>query len=136
MVSKELLGKADAIVWASEREPLHKGSAPLRLQSEANTRDKWRGVERAKLQRGIASRLLLRAAPKPTDKLVVLLTRVAPRRLDSDNLARSLKAVRDGVADALKRDDGDPSITWLEDQRAGAYAVEVAVWVWSGGVQS
>jgi hypothetical protein len=60
----------------------------------------------------------------------ITLTRIAPRRLDSDNLARSLKAVRDGIADAIGVDDGDPRLEWRYAQEQGAvreYAVRVEV---------
>jgi hypothetical protein len=59
---------------------------------------------------------------------VVLLTRVAPRTLDTDNLERALKAVRDGVAEAWGINDADPRVEWLTDQRAGVAAVELSVW--------
>ena len=58
------------------------------------------------------------------------LTRIGPRRLDSDNLAAALKHVRDGVADALGMDDGDPRLVWLYGQRRGKpgeYAVLVEI---------
>jgi len=63
-------------------------------------------------------------------KISVRLTRVGPRRLDSDNLAAALKHVRDGVADALGVDDGDPRLEWIYDQqrcRPGEYAVLVDI---------
>lgn len=59
----------------------------------------------------------------------ITLTRVAPRRLDSDNLAGSFKAVQDEVAALMGIDDGDPRITWVYAQRSPSvpneYAVEV-----------
>ncbi len=61
--------------------------------------------------------------------LVVTLTRVAPRALDDDGAVTSLKACRDGVADALGLpNDRDPRVTWRYAQRRGKvreYAVEV-----------
>ena len=48
----------------------------------------------------------------------------------SDNLAAALKHVRDGVADALGMDDGDPRLVWLYGQRRGRpgeYAVLVEI---------
>jgi hypothetical protein len=53
--------------------------------------------------------------------VVVTLTRLAPSRgLDDDNLAASLKAVRDGVADALGlAEDRDPRVTWRYAQANG-----------------
>jgi hypothetical protein len=60
----------------------------------------------------------------------VTLTRVAPRALDGDNLQGALKAVRDGVADALGVNDADPRVTWAYAQRRGKareYAVLVEI---------
>ena len=59
--------------------------------------------------------------------LVVTITRIGPRALDSDNLAASGKHVRDGVADALGVDDGDPRITWLYAQEKGPYGVRIEI---------
>jgi hypothetical protein len=61
--------------------------------------------------------------------VVVELTRVGPRLLDSDNLPSSMKAVRDGIADALGVDDGPfGPIEWRYEQRQSkAYLVEVSV---------
>jgi hypothetical protein len=106
--------------------------APIRIESEANKRGHWaKGAKRAKGQRWTIALLLraeLKRAPQPP--LEVRLVRIAPRRLDGDNLQRALKAIRDGVADWLGVDDGDPRLTWLYDQGAGApkyYGVRVEV---------
>ena len=62
---------------------------------------------------------------------VITLTRIAPRPLDSDNLARSFKAIRDGIADALKINDGSKRLTWNYEQRKGSkpkqYAVQIEI---------
>lgn len=55
-------------------------------------------------------------AIKGGEPLKVTITRVAPGKLDSDNLTGSAKHVRDGIADALGIDDGDPRITWVVEQ--------------------
>lgn len=66
---------------------------------------------------------------RPTLPCVVTLTRIAPSNgLDGDNLAGSLKAVRDGVAEWLGVDDRDPGVEWRYSQargQAGHYAVHV-----------
>ena len=107
---------------------------PVRTVSEANRREHWSvKAKRAKQQREAAGMMMVsmgvhRGRPKPP--LSVTLTRVAPRKLDTDNLARSLKAVRDGIADALGIDDGDERVAWLYAQRRGAaktYEVEVEI---------
>lgn len=58
-------------------------------------------------------------------KLTITLVRIGPRRLDSDNSIGSLKAVRDGVADALGIDDGDPRLTWEYRQETGPFGVRI-----------
>lgn len=107
---------------------------PLRLVSEANARDGWRAkAKRAREQRrvthmAVAPRLLrgLGTHVVFVDPLRVTLTRIGPRELDTDNLARACKAVRDGVADALGVKDNDPRVSWSYAQlRSRAYAVEI-----------
>jgi hypothetical protein len=102
---------------------------PIRTWSEANLREHWgRRARRFRKQRE-AARILVRAAragergaPGPVTRdqpLAITLTRIGQRALDSDNLAGALKAVRDGVADALGMDDGDPRLVWRYAQRKG-----------------
>ena len=102
---------------------------PIRTWSEPNLRGHWgRRARRAHKQRETA-RMLVRAAlaslppSKPVcdrkRKSTIRLTRLAPRELDSDNLVASMKAVRDGVADALGMDDGDERLRWRYAQRKG-----------------
>lgn len=58
--------------------------------------------------------------------LVVRLTRVAPRQLDTgDNLAAALKSVRDEVAKQLRVDDGSPLVRWVYEQSPGEASVLV-----------
>jgi hypothetical protein len=45
--------------------------------------------------------------------------------MDGDNSIGSLKAVRDGVADALGIDDGDPRLTWEYRQETGPFGVRI-----------
>lgn len=50
------------------------------------------------------------------------------RRLDDDNLRAGMKAVRDGVADALGVDDGSDRVRWeYDDVPASAWGVLVHV---------
>lgn len=99
---------------------------PLRLISEANQRGSWHaGAKRAKGQRSVVSLAVnhWRHGGRHHDALIlsgglaVTLTRIGPKKLDTDNLARACKAVRDGVADALGVDDGDERIEWRYKQR-------------------
>lgn len=130
-VSPALLRVAQAIRIADERAPLAVASTALVLPSVANLREHHHAkAERMKAHRLIGRSLGRRVAPVRILMpwaVVVQLTRVAPRPLDDDNLASALKAVRDGVADALGVDDRDPRVVWLVDQRKGKAAVEVQV---------
>jgi hypothetical protein len=125
---------------------------PIRTVSESNARGHWATrARRAKPQRraaGLAVRAVCppewvqrRPRPKTASErnlvpaigeaechnVSVLLVRVAPRLLDDDNLRGALKAVRDGVADALGTDDRDPRVQWAYTQRqqSKTYAVEI-----------
>ncbi len=108
---------------------------PIRAISEANARDHWaKKAKRVKLHRngtGFAVAVHLRETPMalPVD---VHLTRQAPSGgLDGDNLVSSLKAVRDGVADALGVKDNDPRVTWHYAQaksgKRGLWGVEIRI---------
>lgn len=107
---------------------------PLRTVSEANSHEHWRKRQkRAKEQRGIAELLVSHELASVRRWFIpsrVKLTRIAPRALDTDNLAVSQKHVRDGVADSLGIDDRDPSVRWEYAQQKGnprEYAVIVEV---------
>lgn len=71
------------------------------------------------------------AWPKGVLALEVRLTRHAPSKgLDDDNLRSAFKAIRDGIADALRIDDGDRRIRFEYDQKrapAGVYFVLVEI---------
>lgn len=90
---------------------------PMALPSMANARGhtKHKHAKVASGQRR-STLLLLRQHRPPGLPVSVRLTRVAPRPLDSDNLQRSLKAVRDGVADWLGVDDGCDEVRWFYAQ--------------------
>ena len=110
---------------------------PLRTVSGANAREHWRTkAARVKRERMVVAWFLrahdasLRWAREP-GLLVVTLTRIAPRTLDTDNLASALKAVRDEAATYLGVTDapGAP-VTWRCEQERGEprqYAVRVRI---------
>jgi len=96
---------------------------PLRTRSESNLREHWasKGRRTKSLRHGTYWGLMAQWGKMdvPEEGMTIRLTRIAPRKLDSDNLAGALKAVRDGVADYLAVDDGDPRLRWEYDQRRG-----------------
>lgn len=106
---------------------------PIRTVSAMNTREHWGArSRRARQHRDLAHLSLARHAKglsKRYPRMVVTLCRVGIRQgLDGDNLQASLKAVRDGVADALGIDDGSDRIEWRYAQRRGdAWGVEIAI---------
>lgn len=108
-----------------------KATIPVRTVSVLNQREHWRRrADRAREHRNAAWMMLRATRQTPTVPCTVLLTRVAPKPLDDDNLRGALKAVRDGVADWLGIDDGSPQVKWEYDQRKGPvkyYAVDVEV---------
>jgi hypothetical protein len=106
---------------------------PLRIVSEANMREHWRKVSQRKKDQRVTARLVLQQYARPNSETAVvsvMLTRIAPRKLDDDNLQSGFKATRDGVADWLGIDDGSPRIMWQYRQskgRPGEYAAQVEV---------
>lgn len=104
---------------------------PARLVSEANEREHWRvRKKRAKAHRAEAKRALGTDIKGPPPPYLITITRIGPKTLDTDNLAGSAKHVRDGVADWLGIDDGDPRLTWKYAQRSagpGVYACEITI---------
>lgn len=97
---------------------------PVKLESEANRRGAWYVHEsRRKAQRRAVATVALMVhptlAPPPHRAYVVTITRIAPRALDTDNLASSAKAVRDEIARWLGVSDGPRGpVEWRYAQRS------------------
>jgi hypothetical protein len=111
---------------------------PMRTVSEANNRDnRWTKAKRTKEQRAVTAAMVLRWLTRLTANavyggigfpVIVTLTRYGPKRLDDDNLARAMKPVRDGVADAFCVDDGDERYEWrYRQERAKWYGVRIEI---------
>lgn len=99
------------------------GEAP----STPNLREHWAAkAKRVKAQRAAVARKMPAWPSGPL--LIVRLTRVAPRALDSDNLAGALKGHRDAVAARLRVDDGSPLVEWRYMQAKGEASVVVQMW--------
>ncbi len=110
-------------------------SIPIKATSTLNSRlhwiVRWRKSKAEKAATTMAflarrgNRLRWKELGKP---LQVKLIRVGPREMDDDNLAGSLKGVRDAIALCLGYDDGDrKNIVWSYEQSRGAYAVNVEI---------
>lgn len=113
---------------------------PLKTVSEANSRSHYMvKAKRVRSQRDASkwacgatlAEYRVGLAKGHVPRVAVLLERIAPSDgLDDDNLRSSLKAVRDGVADALEVNDRDPRIRWEYGQARGKvreYAVRITV---------
>lgn len=98
-------------------------SLPLRIKSVSNLRQHWAAkAAQTQKQRQIVRAALATVPAWMRDKgrlVYIVLTRIAPRPLDRGNLEAAFKAVQDGVADALQRDDRDPNLVWRYHQATG-----------------
>jgi hypothetical protein len=105
---------------------------PIRIESVANLREHHMARARRARAHRQAVHWALRAEAilkGTTGPLTITLTRIAPRSLDLDNAIGGMKAARDGIADFLGRDDGDPLLTWKygQDKAKGTYALRVRI---------
>ena len=102
-------------------------SIPMKTPSVANIRQHWASRARLVAKQRRDTRLLCppwTAGPL----LVVRITRVSPRQLDShDNLRAACKAVVDGIATWLRIDDASPLVRWEYGQERGEECVRVEV---------
>jgi hypothetical protein len=103
---------------------------PIKTVSVMNAREHFQArARRAKLHRQTAW-AMLKPYAVPALPVTVTMIRVGFGTLDGDNLQSAGKAARDGVADWLGVDDGDPRITWnYQQQKAkrGEYGLIVRV---------
>jgi hypothetical protein len=83
-------------------------------------------AKRVKAQRGAVQRNMPKWPLGP--QIIVRLTRVSPRELDSDNLQGAFKAIRDQVAAGLLVDDRSPLVAWDYHQAKGEPEVVVQIW--------
>lgn len=116
---------------------------PIKTVSGLNHREHWRArATRVKTERNAAlaftrTHINLDKMVRPSGPgslirlpLFVELVRTKPHgpKLDSDNLQGSLKAIRDGIADAFGYDDGDETkLLWAYRQARGDWGVLVLV---------
>lgn len=103
----------------------------LRLVSEANAHEHfWKRTKRANEHHAAVEAALQAWGPKPTTyPLLVIITRYAPAKLDSDNLQGSAKHVRDAVAEWLGIDDKCDAVLWFvaQVQQPKTYACRIYI---------
>lgn len=90
------------------------------------------GARRAREQRDLAKVATACAIPwrhPLAGRFAITIVRVGKGKLDGDNLERACKHVRDGIADALRIDDGDERLAWTCSQRpkSKTYSVEIEI---------
>ena len=129
---REVMDHKSGILTQEWAEPIATVLVPVRTVSEANSHEHWRyRQKRAKDQHWhVRVALVAGNAPWNWDErrpFHIHLTRLATRKLDTDNLAGSLKHVRDAVAKFLGVDDGDEQkVTWsVGQEKAKGYSVRV-----------
>jgi len=122
---------ARALLQSGERVPDFAWFADFAIPSTANLREHFRAkAKRAQAQR-MGGRVLSTRCPKPlSDEIwLFILTRCAPKQLDSDNCAIAFKSVRDGIADRIGINDKDPRIIWhYEQEKSKTARVKFEAW--------
>ena len=98
-------------------------TSQLQVISESNSREHWRKAHVRHKYQKLHIRLALLDNKIPQNlPVIITLTRLSPRKLDSDNLQTAFKYVRDTIADhfipgkAPGRADDEPSFEWRYDQ--------------------
>lgn len=114
---------------------------PVKTVSETNTREHWAlKAKRAKGQRQAARLFSAQWTNQlPPQPWRIELGRYGVRRLDTGNLAASMKHVQDGLCDALGIDDGDEAHRWQYGQQqrkkaGGGYGVWVSIETLNGDI--
>ena len=122
---------ADANQFNKKATVMITTTLPLKIISVANARlNRFKLAAMNKAQRQTTKHTMQALALPPAPPMTIVLTRIGPKTLDTDNLAGGFKAARDGVADWLGVDDGHPGLDWQYAQRCAGpkvYSVEIEV---------
>lgn len=121
-----------ALTWVVEMLRTHGWFLPLQTKSESNMREHWAAkATRTKKHRQISfviAKMKVMAGTKLPARITLTRFTAHHTMLDDDNLRCSLKAVRDGIADAFGVDDGSPLYEWKYDQKkAPGYGVGIVI---------
>ena len=133
-LSEQARRRLEALELLATDEPVLTVALPFKVLSRANdhTSNHWGARSKtSKAHRQGATLALsgyrrqLRGMLDRTG-LVVRVVRIAPRELDShDNLGMSLKAITDGVADALAVNDRDDRVAFVPDGERGPWGARL-----------
>lgn len=107
-----------------------------KLTSEANNSDHWtKKRQRKKMLQFLIRQHWNQANPSIILPCHITMTRIAPRKLDSDNLQTAFKGVRDEIADLIipgkkkGQADSDKRLTWAYEQKQipKTYALNIQI---------
>ena len=111
--------------------------APIKTISEANVMEHWTKRHKRHKQQLLVLNSFLSKIPKSYNfPIKIIITRIAPRELDSDNLTISVKFIRDRLADFLipnlakGQADSDKRLEWVYNQSKGQpkeYAIKITI---------
>lgn len=104
-------------------------TVPVRTHSP-NGNHHWRVVGKHRKTLRTTTLLALRSAfgaAPPFVPTSVVITRIGPRKMDSDNAAFACKGARDAIADWIGIDDGDDAVEWIVRREIGAYGVRIEI---------
>lgn len=107
----------------------------IHLWSEANMSGHWsKGYNRKTYQQNLVAQKWYTEGVDLNPPVIITLTRMAPRTLDSDNLVTAFKSIRDRVASLLVpgkrpgRADNHPGIKWEYSQEKNKqYQVRIII---------
>lgn len=113
-------------------------TVPIHTISEANTREHWTIAHtRHRRQKLAVHHALLSNQVNTHLPVAVTMTRLSPRKLDSDNLQSALKYIRDAISEyfipgkAPGRADDDPRFTWQCHQEKSPEKAVLLVFHWA-----
>lgn len=95
---------------------------PIRLVSESNSSQHWTKKKKRHDTHKMLVKCFLESRCDVKPPCEIILTRYAPRSLDSDNLQGAFKWIRDTIAQWFLggrpgRKDSDPCFTWIYNQK-------------------
>lgn len=112
---------------------IQKWELPIKTVSEANISEHWTKSSKRHNSQAFSIRYWFKnASPKFNLPLAITLTRLSPRKLDSDNLVIAFKWIKDAIADqifpglAAGRADDSPELTWhYKQENAKSYGIRI-----------
>lgn len=112
-------------------------TVPIRTYSEANRSEHWtKRHKRHQGQRLILNSFLNKHCQNVNLPIKIIITRIAPRPLDFDNLTMSVKFIRDSLAmffipgGRSGQNDSDVRFNWFYEQNKGIpkqYAIKINI---------